>query len=129
MFEKRGIPFVLLDLTCLVLGMSLIPFNRLLFTPFAVDISRFVACYNPGEKNHRRHVSGVVNVLLPDYYLTSVTQRPTHFYTNMSKHRVNRPFLHTSVHCGIVFSPDNKIGRPFVSIVCKLETPRKNNFF
>lgn len=36
MFEKRGIPFVLLDLTCLVLGMPFTPLTRHLFSPFTV---------------------------------------------------------------------------------------------
>lgn len=45
MFEKRGIPFVLLDLTCLVLGKPSTPFSPT-FT-VGKKTSRFVDCYNP----------------------------------------------------------------------------------
>lgn len=46
MFEMRGIPFVLLDIACLVLGMY---FNDLywLFVVAATNVSRFVLWYNP----------------------------------------------------------------------------------
>lgn len=37
MFEKRGIPFVLLDLICLVLGMPFTAFSFHLVSPFTVE--------------------------------------------------------------------------------------------
>lgn len=104
MFEKRGIPFVLLDLTCLVLGMPFTPFSRLSLSEkkqadLWTDIIRRLIL------TLHHHVSGGVNVRF-SCYLT--------WYTTSNKYKPIMAFIfncYTHVFIAEVFCPpDNKIG-------------------